>query len=229
MRVPGVQWWRSGVVYQIYPRSFADTDGDGVGDLEGIRQRLDHLTWLGVDAIWLSPIFRSPMADFGYDVADYRDVDPLFGSLADLDRLVAEAHARAACAPRLGAEPHVGPSSLVRRVAALALEPEARLVCVARPGRERRAAQQLDGGLSIGDAGMDPRSGDRPVLPALLSPRAAGPRLGQSRGRLRHARRRPLLARPRPPPVTRRRRWPVEGSALADDPAGVRGAARRPE
>ena len=94
MRVPGVPWWRSGVVYQIYPRSFADTDGDGVGDLEGIRQRLDHLAWLGVDAIWLSPIFRSPMADFGYDVADYRDVDPLFGSLADLDRLVAEAHAR---------------------------------------------------------------------------------------------------------------------------------------
>jgi len=94
MRVSGVPWWRSGVVYQIYPRSFADTDGDGVGDLEGIRQRLDHLAWLGVDAIWLSPIFRSPMADFGYDVSDYRDVDPLFGSLADLDRLVAEAHAR---------------------------------------------------------------------------------------------------------------------------------------
>ena len=87
-------WWRSGVVYQVYPRSFLDTDGDGIGDLEGIRRRLDHLVWLGVDAIWLSPIFRSPMADFGYDVSDYRDVDPLFGSLADLDRLVAEAHAR---------------------------------------------------------------------------------------------------------------------------------------
>jgi alpha-glucosidase len=89
----GVPWWRSAVIYQIYPRSFADTDGDGIGDLEGIRRRLDHLVWLGVDAIWLSPIFRSPMADFGYDVSDYRDVDPLFGSLADLDRLVAEAHA----------------------------------------------------------------------------------------------------------------------------------------
>jgi alpha-glucosidase len=90
----GVPWWRSGVVYQIYPRSFADTDGDGIGDLEGVRQRLDHLVWLGVDAIWLSPIFRSPMADFGYDVSDYCDVDPLFGSLADLDRLVGEGHAR---------------------------------------------------------------------------------------------------------------------------------------
>src|SRR5262245_12568439 len=94
MRMHGVPWWRSGVIYQIYPRSFADTDGDGIGDLEGIRRRLDHLVWLGIDAIWLSPIFRSPMADFGYDVSDYCDVDPLFGSLADLDRLVAEAHAR---------------------------------------------------------------------------------------------------------------------------------------
>jgi alpha-glucosidase len=87
-------WWKSGVVYQIYPRSFADSDGDGVGDLEGVRQHLDHLEWLGVDAIWLSPIFRSPMADFGYDVSDYCDVDPVFGTLDDLDRLVADAHAR---------------------------------------------------------------------------------------------------------------------------------------
>jgi glycosidase len=87
-------WWRDGVVYQIYPRSFMDASGDGLGDLEGIRSRLDHLAWLGVDAIWLSPIFPSPMADFGYDVADYCDVDPLFGSLADFDRLLADAHAR---------------------------------------------------------------------------------------------------------------------------------------
>jgi alpha-glucosidase len=87
-------WWQTGVVYQIYPRSFCDTSGDGVGDLEGVRRRLDHLVWLGVDAIWLSPVYRSPMKDFGYDVADYRDVDPLFGTLADLDRLIAEAHAR---------------------------------------------------------------------------------------------------------------------------------------
>jgi alpha-glucosidase len=87
-------WWQSGVIYQIYPRSFQDSDGDGVGDLPGILARLSHLTWLGVAAIWISPIFRSPMADFGYDVADYRDVDPLFGTLGDLDRLIAEAHAR---------------------------------------------------------------------------------------------------------------------------------------
>ena len=87
-------WWQSGVVYQIYPRSFADSSGDGIGDLRGIRERLDHLAWLGIDAIWLSPIFPSPRADFGYDVADYCDVDPLFGSLAELDALVSESHAR---------------------------------------------------------------------------------------------------------------------------------------
>ena len=86
-------WWKSAVVYQVYPRSFADTNGDGVGDLAGIRGHLDHLRWLGVDAIWLSPFFRSPMADFGYDVSDYCDVDPTFGTLADFGLLVQDAHA----------------------------------------------------------------------------------------------------------------------------------------
>ena len=85
-------WWKGAVFYQIYPRSFLDTDGDGVGDLEGIRRRIPYLAELGVDALWLSPFFRSPMADFGYDVADYCDVDPLFGTLADFDRLLADAH-----------------------------------------------------------------------------------------------------------------------------------------
>ncbi len=86
-------WWRGAVIYQIYPRSFMDTDGDGVGDLPGIIDRLDYVASLGVDAIWISPFFRSPMADFGYDIADYRDVDPLFGTLEDFDRLLAKAHA----------------------------------------------------------------------------------------------------------------------------------------
>ncbi len=87
-------WWRSAVVYQVYPRSFADSTGDGVGDLNGLTARLGHLEELGVDALWLSPIYVSPMADGGYDVADYRDVDPVFGTLDDLDRLVQQAHRR---------------------------------------------------------------------------------------------------------------------------------------
>ncbi len=87
-------WWQRGVIYQIYPRSFLDSDADGVGDLAGIGQRLDYIAWLGIDAVWLSPIFPSPMADFGYDVADYCDVEPLFGDLASFDSLLAEVHAR---------------------------------------------------------------------------------------------------------------------------------------
>jgi alpha-glucosidase len=89
-----VQWWRDAVVYQIYVRSFSDADGDGVGDLEGIRARLGYLELLGVDAIWLTPFYRSPMADFGYDIVDHADVDPLFGNLDDFDHLLADAHAR---------------------------------------------------------------------------------------------------------------------------------------
>ncbi|HEY4754186.1 MAG TPA: alpha-amylase family glycosyl hydrolase, partial [Candidatus Limnocylindrales bacterium] len=91
---PGAEWWRDAVVYQIYPRSFADADGDGVGDLRGITSRLDHLVALGVDAVWIGPCFASPQVDHGYDVADYRAIDPLFGSLADMDELIAAAHAR---------------------------------------------------------------------------------------------------------------------------------------
>jgi alpha-glucosidase len=88
------EWWQHGVIYQVYPRSFQDSNGDGVGDLPGVLSRLDYLQWLGVDAIWLSPIYPSPMADFGYDISNYVDIDPLFGTLADFDRLVAEAHRR---------------------------------------------------------------------------------------------------------------------------------------
>lgn len=85
-------WWRGAAIYQIYPRSFCDSNGDGIGDLPGITSRLDHVARLGVDAIWISPFFKSPMKDFGYDVADYCDVDPIFGTLADFDALVQRAH-----------------------------------------------------------------------------------------------------------------------------------------
>ena len=89
-----MSWWQEGVLYQVYPHSFADSNGDGVGDLEGIRRRLDHLQWLGVDGIWLTPTFPSPGDDMGYDVADYRGVQPVFGDLAALDSLIAEAGRR---------------------------------------------------------------------------------------------------------------------------------------
>lgn len=89
-----MHWWQTAVIYQIYPRSFQDTNGDGVGDLPGIIERLPYLSELGIDAIWLSPIFASPMADFGYDIADYCAIDPLFGTMDDFDRLLAAAHSR---------------------------------------------------------------------------------------------------------------------------------------
>ena len=89
----GKDWWRGAVIYQIYPRSFMDANGDGVGDLKGITSRLDHIADLGVDAVWLSPIFTSPMQDMGYDISDYTDIDPTFGTLEDFDALVARAHA----------------------------------------------------------------------------------------------------------------------------------------
>ncbi len=92
--IPTPSWWQTGVIYQIYPRSFLDSNGDGVGDLPGITGKLDYLCWLGVDAIWLSPIYPSPMADFGYDISNYTSVHPLFGTLEDLDTLLHQAHQR---------------------------------------------------------------------------------------------------------------------------------------
>src|SRR5271166_100421 len=87
-------WWQRGIIYQIYPRSFQDSNADGIGDLDGIRHRLDYLCELGVDAVWISPIYPSPMADFGYDITDYCDIDPIFGTLGDFDRLLSEVHSR---------------------------------------------------------------------------------------------------------------------------------------
>lgn len=89
--MPALDWWENGVFYQIYPRSFKDSNGDGVGDIAGILEKMDHLAELGVTGVWFSPLFKSPMKDFGYDISDFMDVDPTFGTLADLERLFAKA------------------------------------------------------------------------------------------------------------------------------------------
>ena len=180
-------WWRDAVIYQVYVRSFADTDGDGVGDLPGIVSRLPYIQRLGVDAIWLNPFYPSPQADGGYDVADYRDVDPRFGTLADFDRLVAEAHA-------LGLRvivdivPNHTSSAHAWFQAALAAEPgspaRARYLFREGRGRRRRAAEQLAS--AVRRTGVDPgdRAGRRarPVVPAPVRHLAAGPRLVEPRG-----------------------------------------------
>ena len=93
-RAAGTPWWKHAVFYEIYPRSFKDSNGDGVGDLNGITSKLDYLARLGVDAVWITPFYPSPQVDFGYDVSDYEAVDPQFGTLADFDRLIKEAHRR---------------------------------------------------------------------------------------------------------------------------------------
>ena len=144
MKASNNQWWRGGVIYQVYPRSFADSNGDGIGDLPGITARLEHIASLGVDAVWLSPFFKSPMKDFGYDVSDYNDVDPMFGTLDDFKQLVDRAHA-------LGLKvmidqvlvAHLGPAPVVRREPRAAGQPARRLVRLGRCKKRRHAAEQL--------------------------------------------------------------------------------------
>jgi alpha-glucosidase len=138
----GTPWWRSAVIYQVYPRSFADTDGDGIGDLPGIRQRLPHLADLGVDAVWLSPFYRSPMVDGGYDVIDYRAVEPVFGTLADFDALLADAH-RLGIRVIIDIVPNHSSAQHPWFVQALAAEPGSpeRDRYIFRPGRAARDGQ----------------------------------------------------------------------------------------
>ena len=94
MLFESLPWWQTGVIYQIYPRSFKDSNGVGIGDLQGIIDQLDYLSWLGVDAMWISPFYPSPMDDFGYDITDYCNVDPIFGDLKTFDTLIEQAHQR---------------------------------------------------------------------------------------------------------------------------------------
>ncbi len=174
-------WWRHGVFYQIYPRSFQDSDGDGVGDIKGIIDRLPYLQALGIDAIWLSPIFPSPMADFGYDIADYTGIDPLFGTMADFDALLTAAHAIGLkvildLVPNHTSDQH--PWFVESRSSRD--NGKARLVYLARSGRGRRTAEQLAVGIRRQRMGI--RRRDRTILLSRLSRPAAGSELAQSRG-----------------------------------------------
>ena len=153
-------WWADAVVYQIYPRSFQDSDGDGIGDLRGITRRLDHLAWLGVDAIWLSPIYPSPLADMGYDVADYTAVAPEYGTLADLDELVARAHAQG-----IRVVLDLVPSHTSIEHPWFREHPDWYIWSGDGP------AEQL--GRELRGRRLEPRRAQRPLVPALVLPRAA--------------------------------------------------------
>ena len=181
-------WWRGAVIYQVYPRSFADGNGDGIGDIAGIRARLDHLSELGVDAIWLSPWYPSPMADAGYDVADYRDIDPVFGTLAEAEALIAEAHA---VGIRMIVD--IVPEPLLRRAPVVPGGAGRRpgragagaVLVPARPrARRRRAADRLARRVRRHhlDPDHEPGRHARRLVPAPVHPGAARPQLGPPGG-----------------------------------------------
>ena len=215
-------WWKSAVVYQIYPRSFADSDGDGVGDLRGIIRRLDHLQRLGVDVVWLSPIYRSPMDDNGYDISDYQDVDPLFGTLDELDELIAAAHERgmkivmdlvvnhtATSTPGSWSPGRAPTTRSGTGTGGGRRDP-------ASPAAARGRADQL--GVVVLRSRLGVRRGHGRVLPALLRRQPARPELGEPRGPRGGLRDDAMVARPgrrrlpdgrhQPDLQERRRRYP---------------------
>ena len=170
-----LEWWKRAVIYEIYPRSFQDSNGDGIGDLRGILDRLDYLVRLGVDAIWISPIYPSPMADFGYDIADYCGIDPIFGTMADFDRLLAEVHRRGLrlildFVPNHTSDQH--PWFLESRSSR------------ENPKRDWYIwrDQPNNWTSNFGGSGMGVRRSNGPVLLPLVSETAAGSQLEKSRG-----------------------------------------------
>ena len=212
-------WWRDGVLYQVYPRSFADSDGDGIGDLRGITAHLDHLEWLGVDGLWLNPTFPSPNADWGFDVSDYCGVHPELGTLEDLDELVARAGERGIRVLLDLVPNHTSDQHPWFR--------ERRDFYVWREGRNGGPPNNWKS--NFGGPGVDARRGQRPVVPAQLHARSARPRLVE-RGRARRVRRHPaLLDGPRHRGLSHRRRArDRQGPRAARQPAGHRGRHRAP-
>ena len=213
------EWWRHALIYQIYPRSFADANGDGVGDLAGVRSRLGYLRDLGVDAIWFTPWYVSPLADGGYDVADYRDIDPLFGTLAEAERLIAEAlDARDPHDHRHRPQPRVGPAPVVRRGADGGPDSPLRDRFWFRPGKGADGSEPPNGWRSalrrLGvDPHQEPRRVARRLVPAPVRAGPARPQLGPPRRTGRARGHPPLLVRPR-----RRRRAHRLGGAGAQAP-----------
>ena len=212
-----MSWWRDGVLYQIYPRSFADSNGDGIGDLRGIVDRLDHLEWLGIDGIWLNPTMPSPNEDWGYDVADYCAVHPDLGTLDDLDALVAEAGRRGIRVLLDLVPNHTSDRHAWFQDALSAATRAPRLLRVGRSEAGRRPAEQL--AVELRRPGLDARRPLRPVLPAQLPPRPARPELVE-RGRARGVRRRAAV-------LVRARGRGLPDRRLPRDRQGPR-AARRP-
>ena len=187
-------WWRGATIYQIYPRSFADSDGDGIGDLRGITGHLDHVASLGVDAIWLCPFFKSPMKDFGYDISDYRDVDPIFGSLADFHALVGRAHELDLRVIIDQVYSHTSDQHpWFRESRANRDNPRADWYVWADPKPDGSAAQQL--AIGFRGTGVDMGCAARTILPAQFSGRAAGPQCAQSGGSRGASGHGPILAR----------------------------------
>ena len=224
-------WWKRAVIYQVYPRSFQDSNGDGVGDLNGIAQRLEHLARLGVDAVWISPIFPSPMRGLRLRrqrLLRHRSAVRHARRLRRAPR--AGARARPQGHPGFRAEPHLRPAPLVPGEPVLEAQSETGLVCLARPEARRLAAEQL--GERVRRPGLDVRRGDRPILLPRLSEGAARPRLAQSRRGSGHVRRAALLVRSRrrrisggrDPPSPRRRGMPRQPSRT---PTGGRAWRRR--
>ena len=228
-------WWTRAVVYQVYPRSFADSDGDGIGDLRGILGRLDHLAELGVDVVWLSPIYASPQDDNGYDISDYQAVDPVFGTLEDLDELVAALHERGM---KLVMDLVVNHTSDEHPWFVESRDPSSpkRDWYWWRPPRDGMAAgapgaEPTNWGSFFGGLGLGARRGLRRVLPAPVQPQAAGPELGEPAGPRGGLRDDALVAGPRgrrlpdgrhQPHLQGHRRCPtgvVTGGLLADGSA----------
>ncbi len=195
-------WWKSAVVYQIYPRSFADSDGDGVGDLPGIIGHLDYLQRLGVDVVWLSPIYRSPMDDNGYDISDYQDVDPLFGTLEQLDELVAGVHERGMKVVMDLVVNHTSSAHAWFQESRSSRDNPKRDWYWWRPPRPGHVggepgAEPTNWGSVFSGSGLDLGPGDGGVLPAHLRALPAGPELGEPGGAAGRLHDDALVARPR--------------------------------